>query len=385
MLTDPKKIIILLSLLTATAVIAQEQEKYKRSWKEQFIDTTDNAFDVSTWMSQVYGFFPVVSIITEPATGFGAGLGVVHIHRKDKPSYKGGMIPPDLSAVGGLYTENGTWAAGLVHMGYWKRDRIRFRGVFAYFSANLAIYREGLLGNFREFGFNIQGPVFAPTVSFRIKSSQSFVGFQYVFLRTKVNFESPFENPPPVDESNLDALLSGLGVLYTWDSRDNTFTPNRGMYANATTMVYHEVLGSDLDYARIDAYWTGYTDVVKKAVLGLRFDYRIALNDPPFYSLPFVSLRGAPALRYQGKHVVVIETEERWDFSRRWSLTGFAGAGKGFRDFDNWSDSETAWSLGGGFRYFIARVFNLYGGIDVAKGPEQWAFYFQFGHYWNGL
>lgn len=49
------------------------------------------------------------------------------------------------------------------------------------------------------------------------------------------------------------------------------------------------------------------------------------------YSLPFVSLRGVPAFRYQDK-LMVLETEERWNFSRRWSLVAFEGGGKRFYD-----------------------------------------------------
>ena len=90
-------------------------------------------------------------------------------------------------------------------------------------------------------------------------------------------------------------------------------------------------------------------------------------------------------MRYQGKQVVVLETEERWDVTPRWSLTGFAGLGKGFQSWDTFGDSELAYSVGGGFRYFVARLLGIYMGADVGRGPEQWAFYIQLGHYWNTL
>ena len=129
----------------------------------------------------------------------------------------------------------------------------------------------------------------------------------------------------------------------------------------------------------------GFKPLGNRLILGGRFDYRIAFKSPPFYSLPFVTLRGVPAFRYQGKQLVVLETEERWDFSNRWSLTGFAGVGKGFEKLESFDQNDWAYSLGGGIRYFLANRFNLYSGIDVARGPEEWAFYIQFGHYWNNL
>jgi hypothetical protein len=37
--------------------------------------------------------------------------------------------------------------------------------------------------------------------------------------------------------------------------------------------------------------------------------------------------------------------------------------------------------LAGGFgiRYLLARLFGLYTGLDIARGPEDWAFYIQVG------
>jgi hypothetical protein len=374
--------LVLLVFYASQSVNAQKMEKEKLSFKDQFVDSTDNAFDVSAWMSQVYGFFPLVTIITEPATGFGLSGGLIHIKRHKKTKDDGSPIPPDLSLIGGLYTESGTWGVIAFHRGHWKKDKIRFDGALGYLSANLNVYRQAPIGsNVLKIGFNIEGPVFVPAFRFRIKDSRSFVGVEYTLLDLNVTFDLPFDQLPE-DLASFSATLSGLGGLYTWDSRDNTFTPNRGMYANSSWTYYDELIGSDYDYTRIDSYWLGFSDFLNNTVLGMRVDYRVALNDPPFYSLPFVVLRGVPAYRYQGQHVLVLETEERWDFSRRWSLAGFAGVGMSFQGP---STSETAYSLGGGIRYHLARIFNIYSGVDVARGPEQWAVYIQFGHYWNSL
>jgi hypothetical protein len=42
-----------------------------------------------------------------------------------------------------------------------------------------------------------------------------------------------------------------------------------------------------------------------------------------------------------------------------------------------------AWSAGTGFRYLVARQFGVRMGLDVARGPEQWAAYVVFGNSWN--
>ena len=43
---------------------------------------------------------------------------------------------------------------------------------------------------------------------------------------------------------------------------------------------------------------------------------------------------------------------------------------------------STAWDAGAGFRYKIARLLGLQMGVDVARGPEDWAFYIVFGSAW---
>ena len=80
---------------------------------------------------------------------------------------------------------------------------------------------------------------------------------------------------------------------------------------------------------------------------------------------------------------MVLETEQRIDFNRRWSMVAFAGLGKAITKDESFSDSPTVYSFGTGFRYLIARVFGVRAGIDVAKGPDDFAWYIVFGHNWN--
>ncbi|MDH3981472.1 MAG: hypothetical protein OES84_01075, partial [Kiritimatiellaceae bacterium] len=78
------------------------------------------------------------------------------------------------------------------------------------------------------------------------------------------------------------------------------------------------------------------------------------------------------------------ETELRWDFTKRWSAVGFIGTGwranGGVSDFS----AENNHPAGGvGFRYLIARVFQLRAGIDIAVSEEGNAFYITTGNGWK--
>ena len=366
-------------------ILSNHRSFSQGKFKSNFIDSTDNAFDVSNWLATAYGFFPIVMPITEPATGIGLAGGLVFIHRNKKELAAGIKSPPSISAIGGAYTQNGTWGIFAFHQGIWKRDKFRYKGALGYVSANLKYYPEIL-----PFGinFNLKGFFLMQELIVRVRNSNFFLGGNYSYFSSKSTFS--FDRDLPIDSIQLDLGLSQIGPVLVYDSRDNTFTPNTGMFFKAIYSWYDSLIGSDLNYSLLTTYWLGFSNRINKMVIGLRADARFAFGDTPYFSKPYIMLRGIPIMRYQGDQVYVLETEERWDIIKRWSLVGFAGIGNAVTFKKNTVNgdsnfSEWAYSLGGGFRYKIASKFGIYTGIDIAKGPEEWAFYIQFGHYWNSL
>jgi hypothetical protein len=113
-----------------------------------FIDTHDNAFDISYYMYNLHGLLPIPSPITEPAVGFGAVLATVYFIPKKNIDTIRFQMPDIVGVVGGL-TENKTWFAGAGYLGFWKQDRIRYRGVFGYGDINLKYYgnNDGFLND----------------------------------------------------------------------------------------------------------------------------------------------------------------------------------------------------------------------------------------------
>jgi len=345
----------------------------------EFIDSTDNHFDLSGWLDRVYGFMPMFSLITEPAVGFGIAGGIVFIHRPEADRGKPLTSPPSMSALMGFYTENGSWGTGAFHRGYWRKDTIRYDGGLMYTSPNLTVYPPSLDGH--GIGFNIKGGMFIQKIEFRVKNAPIFLGGRYLYFNNDITFDIPDSYPDP---GALSSSIGALGPLASFDTRNNVFTTNIGMYAQVIFDVYDEIFGSDFDFTKTKAYWLGWKPV-GDFVLGLRLDGRIINGDAPFYSLPSVRLRGIPAMRYQGDYVLVAETEERWNFARRWALDGFVGVGKAVPDGTSFSDAEAVWAGGAGFRYLLARNYHLFAGVDIARGPEDWAIYIVTGQWWNSL
>lgn len=98
---------------------------------------------------------------------------------------------------------------------------------------------------------------------------------------------------------------------------------------------------------------------------------------------PFISLRGVPAMRYQGVLTGLVETEQLFKINNRWGLVGFAGIGTTFNSLEEMKQTTGIWNYGTGFRYLIARQLGLRMGVDVAKSPDDWGVYIIFGSAWN--
>lgn len=348
-------------------------------FSEQFRDSLDNGFDASAWLSQRYGFIPVVSIITEPAIGPGVALGLGFLHRAPEDLGKPMEHPPSASAVFGMYTANDSWAVGGGHAGFWKDDRVRYRGGLGYASVNLKYYPQYLI---ESVDFSLEGGGLMQELSFRIKDTNLFLGARYIFAKTTTTIEIPLDSLD-IDPWEIDNRIGGLGALSVYDSRDNIYTPDEGIRAGLIYIYYDDVFGGDKTYQRLDTYALGFHPISSNLHFGLRLDGRFSFGRAPFYTLPYIDLRGVPAMRYQGKYTALVETEWRWDFTSRWSLDFFGGVGRTAPRRGDFSDGETAWNAGTGFRYLLARLFGLRAGCDVARGPEDWAFYIVVGSAWG--
>ena len=352
--------------------------------KPLFRDTIDNAMDMSEFLNSVTGFLPAPIIITEPAVGFGGGLFGIYFHKNKDLHGKGkyGMLPPVMTFGGGGVTSNKTWFTVLGHQGSYKKDLIRYTGILGYFNANLGFYGANILEEERKYEFNIKGWAIYQQYMMRIKHNLPlFLGANYVYFDNTVTFFTGLENPElaKLEKSTSTAGINGVAL---WDSRDNSFTPTRGLFVKLEYGRYDDALGGDNDYNNFNLNTFAFTNAINRTVAGFRFSTQSKWGDPAFYELPFILLRGIPAMRYQDNSVSVFETEWMVNVWKRWSLVGFTGVGFTAPAIDSYKWDSAKGSVGGGFRYFLAKQYGIHAGIDIARGPEEWAWYLIIGSNW---
>jgi hypothetical protein len=204
-----------------------------------------------------------------------------------------------------------------------------------------------------------------------------------MFSNVMVGYNNDILPDTVFDKLDFDKNLGILGVYAELDYRNSIFTPDRGIRLKTTYSLSRSWTGSDFDFEKFEFYTHAFFQPYHFWVCGLRTEVQIVSNQAPFYYYPFLIMRGIPLMRYQGQQTLLFETEQRFDITPRWSLVGFVGTGRTFGDSEYMKDNAWHTAGGVGFRYLVARLFKLRMGVDVAVGPDQFAYYIVFGHYWS--
>jgi hypothetical protein len=350
----------------------------------------DGYFDISSYLDSAIGVIPVVMPITEPAIGYGLGGALAYFHTrpqvlqtKDGPR----IVPPNLTIVGGLATDNGTWAGFVGHLHTWDEGRVRYRVAGGYGALNLDWFGQGDAFGGKAFSYNLDLWGITQKLTMKIGESDFFWGVQQRYAATHTHFDTVPGLPPPgsglgINAGELEAAVSGVGLVGAYDTRDSLFSPTQGHKLNLTLMRNDESFGSDFNYQNSELEDCYYIPLGGAFVLGLRGDAQFIGPNAPFFDLASVTLRGIPSGRYVDNAAVTLESELRWDLNRRWTMVGFGGMGSVADDVGGLAAADNHWAGGTGFRYLFAKEYDLRLGVDVARGPEEWVLYVTIGTGW---
>ena len=339
-----------------------------------------------------YRVLPIPIFITEPAIGKGLGVALALFHPMKGPGQSpprastmssiGAMeddqqAPPVVTGVFGAYTSSKTWAGGVGHMNHGKDDSIRYAGALGYAHVNSKFY---LLGDERD--FNLDGALVYQDIKFRLKGSNIFLGtaLSYLDARSKFDFSFPDEEIEQV--LNLDIKNVGLAVRGFYDTRDNTMNPVGGQLVELSLWRYDESIGGGFNYWSATLKALAFRQFAEKFILGLRLEVTGVNGRPPFFGYPWVKLRGIPAMRYQNQNAGAVEIEGRYRLAPKWEVLAFAGKGFTSGDTPLFDNPKNIYNFGVGGRYKVLEAQNVWMGLDVARGPEDWNWYIQVGHPW---
>lgn len=382
------------SAITCAALLLVASAPAHAGWTESFsdwfrqnlIDEQDGKVDMSNYLSSAQGFFPLPIIITEPAVGFGIGAAVAYFHppKEVDESAEVRKAPPSISVGFAAGTDNGSRLAGAAHSGVWRDDHVRYLGAIAATDVNLKFYPDlDGSGTSEAIRFNIDGAFLYQQLQFRWQETDWWIGGNFLFVDAKTAVDLEEGTDPGQLEPLADFTQGGLGVYVEYDGRDTVFTPTSGLKGIVEFRNYDQLWGSDFDYNHAMFSLQHFSPIGDHSSLGIRLEAETVSGDVPFFGYPYVNLRGIPALRYQGEDVATLEVEYLWGITPRWSVALFAGLGTTASVDVFGTEAEDVSAGGAGFRYRIARKLGMQIGVDVARGPEETAWYLTVGSAWQ--
>jgi hypothetical protein len=381
-------ITIFFTLIITTPTLSKDIDALQE--KSLIRDSLDNAIDFSDYLMSKHGFLPIPMIVTEPAVGYGGGAALLYFHKKKSNLHTENIVTaktPSITFGGGGYTTSNSWTVFLGHYGLLRGDKIRYLGVGGYLDLSIDIHFNDIIISSNSFNLplTISGLLLLQELQFRVKESPLFLGARYniFFNKNELSFENIEDSTGyELPNADLEARDAALSFITVFDTRNNIFSPTKGLKIDNFASLYSLYLGGTGTFIINKTTALGFYPFLKRLSGGLKFELIAATEETPLYLLPFIELRGIPAMRYQGNVVLSSEAQLNFLITKRFKLLGFGGVGQAGDKFDQFSETDIKYNFGGGFRYLLARKLGLNMGIDIAKGPEEWAIYIVTGSAW---
>jgi hypothetical protein len=365
----------------SAAAIATTDPAAKRVGSARFFDPEDGQLDLSYFLEDPRGFLPIPIVVTEPAIGYGGGIAGMFLRPRREEGDEG-WARPDISGVGAFGTQNGTWGAFGGDSSRWLDGRLRTLAGAATGRINLDFYGLGSAPSSVDQGvrYSLQFTGAVGQANWQLAPKSPWAaGVRYVYANVDPSTDSVLSQALA---DRVRVTISAPTAVVEFDTRDNVFTPTRGVYSESSLLASRQTLGASDDFEQFQQVLIGWYPLAPKVTLAARANYEWTSDGTPFFLRPYLQLRGVPAMRYQGDQAASLEVEGRWQFIGRWSLVAFGGAGTARTSRGAFAATQDVGSGGMGFRYELASKFGLHAGVDVAHSPGTTAVYLVVGNAW---
>ncbi len=336
--------------------------------------STDDVFKTDTISkSKNYQFVAVPIIFYTPETnvGFGAGGQLFLLNKKNIYNDRVSNIFFD-----GIYTSNKQIVIDIIPQIYFGQGN-----VFLDMSYKFKIYPNKFWGvgnetpDGNEESYDMTSHIFKVSLLKRLPPNLNF-GFEYNYENhdvTKIEDEGLLATGDLLGSDH--AVISGFGVIFNLDSRDNTGSPVSGELFKMNAQFSSELFGATQTYNKFILDLRTYKGLTKKSILALQLFYEGNFGDPSFQGLASYGgsnkARGYFQGRFIDKHMYVAQAEYRYRFHPRWAVNGFGLVGEVAdtpKDLFNFNLMKP--SFGGGIRFKILKDQDTWIRADIGKGID---------------
>lgn len=217
--------------------------------------------------------------------------------------------------------------------------------------------------------------------------SDFYLGVSYEF-QDVFKFDYNKDGTSLFDTQNITGRnggkISGAGLLITWDSRNNAFSPSKGFYMQYYVGYYSKGIGSDFDFTIRNIDVRKYFALKKDRVLAFQVNLISTIGDTPVRDMASIGsnsyMRGYYEGRYADRNMLAIQGEFRVPVSGRWGFTTFVGAGRvGSTLSDVFQLQSIKPTFGVGLRYALRPKEKLNLRVDAGFGKQSQGTYINIG------
>ena len=199
-------------------------------------------------------------------------------------------------------------------------------------------------------------------------------GFEYFFNDYQI---TEVEEDGILDEGEVlgseGARISGLGVVFNQDKRNNIVSPSKGNLLQLKAQFSSQNLGASSDFNRFIFDARIFESIGKSSVLAFQVYSESVFGDVPFQAKAWYGggsrARGYFRGRYIDDLLYVVQGEYRYKFRPRWTAAGFLLAGEVSDRVGNFFQNVKP-SIGGGIRYKFNKSQDTLLRLDIGVGID---------------
>lgn len=175
------------------------------------------------------------------------------------------------------------------------------------------------------------------------------------------------------------AMISGGGIKFLWDGRDNTFATYDGGYFLLKAILYRRWLGSDDNCSHLEIDIRRFFEIFDGNVLAIQGRLELTDGLVPFQVMP--KLGGANILRgyYKGRYIdkVYLATQAEYWFPIFWRFRGavFGALGQVGPTLNQLAFDDPKYAGGFGLRYVWSKDDRIHVRFDCGFSEEGVEFY----------
>ena len=320
----------------------------------------------------VFPFF-----LRSPETNWGFGGASAYFFKLDP---KDSIIRTSDINLLGLYTLN-------EQVVFWLNSNIFFPGEDQIFrlQSSYSYYPDQFwgLGNETDYqareDYSLKQFFFNPQYLYRVYK-KFYAGVTYEFQNTNdvlYHENGIFDQQQVVGRNGGN--VSGIGMLATWDTRNNAFSPSRGSFTEMNFTGFSNAIGSDFNFSSFSVDLRKFLRLHINTVLALQGVVKLTKGDVPFRNLAMLGgpelMRGYYKGRYADEDMMVYQAEVRQFLFWRLGITAFVAAGQVSPETNKFYLDGFHAAYGAGVRFLLNEKEKLNLRVDYGRSQDGGAFY----------